>query len=109
MTTTADHAAAFLQAIIAEPSVDLHRLVFADYLDEHGDETALKYAADLRDPSLGPMIAELAAKLFQKTPSLREFYSVIDSIRAFLVATNGFEGAMRLVKSVSVWNKRVSI
>ena len=36
MTTTADHAA-FLRAIIAEPAVDLHRLVFADWLEDHGE------------------------------------------------------------------------
>jgi uncharacterized protein (TIGR02996 family) len=31
------HADAFLAAILAEPDADVHRLVYADWLDEHGD------------------------------------------------------------------------
>ena len=32
------HADAFLQAVVAEPDDDTPRLVFADWLEDHGDE-----------------------------------------------------------------------
>jgi uncharacterized protein (TIGR02996 family) len=35
--------AAFLDAIRAEPDEMAHRLVFADWLDEHGDEARAEY------------------------------------------------------------------
>jgi uncharacterized protein (TIGR02996 family) len=37
MTTSTDRDA-LLNAIIAEPASDLHRLVYADWLEEHGDQ-----------------------------------------------------------------------
>jgi uncharacterized protein (TIGR02996 family) len=38
--------AAFLESIVAEPDEDAHRLVFADWLDEHGDAA---FAGFIRD------------------------------------------------------------
>jgi uncharacterized protein (TIGR02996 family) len=34
---TPDRAAGFVHAILAEPDADDHRLIFADYLEDHGD------------------------------------------------------------------------
>src|SRR5262249_6160080 len=40
--------AAFLQAILGSPDDDVPRLVFADWLEEHGDENERRYAAFIR-------------------------------------------------------------
>jgi uncharacterized protein (TIGR02996 family) len=40
--------AGFLAAILAEPEEDAHRLVFADYLEEHGGQRGARHAALIR-------------------------------------------------------------
>ncbi len=57
--------AALLRAIIADPAADLPRLVYADWLDDHGDRTG--WAALIRrqcDGYMGSPSAYVAAKLF---------------------------------------------
>jgi uncharacterized protein (TIGR02996 family) len=56
----------FLQAILAEPGDDTHRLVYADWLEEHGDgrarylrTEALLAALDEQDPQHAALEAEL--------------------------------------------------
>lgn len=43
MTTTSTDAAAFLAAIRAHPADDVARLVFADWLEEHGQEARAEF------------------------------------------------------------------
>ena len=70
MTVASDHAAAFLQAIIANPADDAVRLIFADWLDDNGEpERAEFIRVQLRLAELRP----LSAYFFTGEPEREEF------------------------------------
>jgi uncharacterized protein (TIGR02996 family) len=54
--TTSTNAAGLLNAIIENPEDDFHRLVFADWCDDHGDTLQRYHAALIREMSAQPML-----------------------------------------------------
>src|SRR4051812_12811974 len=71
------HADAFLQAILEDPEEDVHRHVFADWLEDQGDEVSLARAElirlQLQRARLHPAAAQARALLPREQQLLEQY------------------------------------